>query len=90
MKRLSVMLAFWLAFFISFGAIAQTSKTTSTTKTEQTKSTKTEKKPADARTKTGDKINHALKGPNGETVYTGPNSGNYYLTKKGNKEYLKK
>lgn len=47
------------------------------------------KKPADGRTKTGDKVNHSKKGPNGETIYTGERGGNYYLDKKGNKNYIK-
>ena len=48
-----------------------------------------EKKPRDGRTKTGDPVNHDKKGPNGETIYSGPKGGNYYLDKKENKVYIK-
>lgn len=48
-----------------------------------------EKKPRDGRTKTGDPVNHSVKGPKGETVYSGPKGGNYYLDKKENKIYIK-
>lgn len=50
---------------------------------------KGKKKPADGRTKTGDRVNKEKKGPNGETVYTGERGGIYYLDKKGNKTYIK-
>jgi hypothetical protein len=56
----------------------------------QNQAAKAEKKPADGRTKTGDKIDKTMKGPNGETVYTGPRGGKYYLNKKNQKVYLKK
>ena len=60
-----------------------------TTKTEVKKETTTEKKPRDGRTKTGDPINHDKKGPKGETVYSGPKGGNYYLDKSDKKVYIK-
>lgn len=50
---------------------------------------KAEKKPADARTKTGDKVDREKKGPHGETVYTGGRGGKYYLDKSGNHIYIK-
>jgi len=50
---------------------------------------KAAKKPADGRTKTGDKIDHSMKGPKGETVYTGSKGGKYYLSKSDAKIYLK-
>lgn len=86
MKGFKLFLALLFAVLVSFAQPIQTTKQTTSTKTEQTTKTK---KPADGRTKTGDKINKALKGPNGETVYTGPKGGNYYLDKKENKVYLK-
>ena len=70
---------------------------TKVTKTETKASVKTgakkkkqsdEKKPRDGRTKTGDPVNHSVKGPKGETVYSGPKGGNYYLDKKENKIYI--
>lgn len=68
-------------------------KNTRTVQKAETKSTKQEtkdnKKPADGRTKTGDKIDHSMKGPNGETIYTGERGGKYYLDKSGNKKYIK-
>ncbi|GAB3333915.1 hypothetical protein GCM10027299_41800 [Larkinella ripae] len=33
-------------------------------------------------------IDKSQKGPAGETVYTGPRGGKYYITKAGNKRYL--
>lgn len=58
--------------------------------TAKTTATSTEKKPRDGRTKTGDPIDKTLHGPSGETVYSGPKGGFYYLDKKENKVYLKK
>lgn len=64
-------------------------KTGSKTETKQTTIKRTEKKPADARTKTGDKIDRDKKGPHGETVYTGERGGKYYLDKSGKHIYIK-
>ena len=86
MKKI-IQLCFILVFaLISFFAHAQTSiSTNKSTKTQTT----TTKKPADGRTKTGDRIDKTKKGPKGETVYTGSRGGKYYLDKKGNKIYIK-
>lgn len=91
MKLFKAFFAALLATTLTLGTMAQTTSTAAKPKSEQTTEKKsTEKKPADGWTKTGDKINKALKGPNGETVYLGPKGSNYYLDKKGNKVYLKK
>lgn len=66
------------------------SKTTEKKAEPKATTTSTEKKPRDGRTKTGDPINKILKGPKGETVYSGIKGGNYYLDKSDNKVYLKK
>ena len=106
MKVLKTMMVMLVAAMISFGAIAQTEDkkgSKAPVKSESPQTTKggakaeipapkaaAEKKPADGRTKTGDKINKEKKGPNGETVYSGPKGGDYYLGKDGNKVYMKK
>ncbi len=38
--------------------------------------------------KTADQVDNGSKGPHGETVYTGPRGGKYFINKNGKKEYL--
>ncbi|HEY0261635.1 MAG TPA: hypothetical protein VGB95_01310 [Chitinophagales bacterium] len=86
MKNLKVLLAaMLLAISVNFATAQTAPKAAAKTETKS----ETKRPNADGRTKTGDKINKSLKGPNGETVYTGPKGGNYYLDKKDNKVYLK-
>ncbi len=86
MKVFKTIFALLVATFISYGVSAQAASTTAKTTTTQTTTTKTATpdKPG-----AGDKVNKALKGPNGEVVYTGPKGGNYYISKAGKKTYLK-
>lgn len=55
---------------------------------QQAKAKNDGKKPADGRTKTGDKIDHSMKGPKGERVYTGERGGKYYLDKNDKRIYI--
>ena len=65
-------------------------ETKAAVKTEKKKDGKLDKKkPRDGRTKTGDPVNHSVKGPKGETVYSGPKGGNYYHDKKENRIEIK-
>jgi colicin import membrane protein len=88
MKLFKKMTSLLFAIMIAFTMNAQTTPASATA--TKTTTTQTTKATGDARTKTGDKINKTLKGPNNETVYTGSKGGNYYLDKNGNKKYLPK
>jgi colicin import membrane protein len=88
MKIFKTLSALAIASLISFGIQAQTAAPAATTTTQST-TTKSSSK-ASTTTKNTDKVNPALKGPNGEVVYTGSRGGNYYINKSGAKTYLKK
>jgi hypothetical protein len=80
MKVIKTIAALCVATFISFNISAQAAATPAA-------------KPAATQTKpvapaTTDKVNDKLKGPKGETVYTGSKGGNYYILPSGNKKYL--
>ena len=92
MKKLKSMMLLASVLFTLNTSFAQTAKSTKEKpkKTTTTKADEKKRPNADARTKTGDKINKDLKGPKGETVYTGPKGGNYYLGKNDEKVYLSK
>jgi hypothetical protein len=92
MKKLKLMMMLASMMFVFNTSYAQTAKS-SVAKIPAATSAKAEEKKrpnADARRKTGDKINKELKGPKGETVYTEPKGGNYYLGKSDEKIYLGK
>lgn len=94
MKNLKfLMLSMFATLMLNVAILQANAATTHTQQQAKAKTetaAKTAKKPADGRTKTGDKIDKTLKGPNGETVYTGSKGGKYYLNKKEEKVYLKK
>ncbi len=92
MKKLKALILLASVLFAMNTSFAQTAKSTKEKPKTTTAAKADEKKRpnADARTKTGDKINKEAKGPKGETVYTGPKGGNYYLGKNDEKIYLSK
>lgn len=88
--KLLMLAASMLIMMNTAPSFAQTNpKVPAKTETKAAKPEEKKRPNADGRTKTGDKINKGLKGPNGETVYTGPKGGNYYLGKNDEKIYLK-
>lgn len=68
-------------------------KDTKTAKTSAATAAASESKATASRAKataakTADQVDNSSKGPHGETVYTGPRGGKYFINKNGKKEYL--
>lgn len=82
MKAIKALAMLFIAATLTFSAGAQ--GTTSKSTTTATKSSTPEAKPT-----TKDPVDPKLKGPKGETVYTGAKGGKYYFNASGNKTYLK-
>jgi|SRR5690242_1606786 len=61
---------------------AAVASTAAATRTEATHAKNT------ASAKVADQVDNSAKGPHGETVYSGPRGGKYFINKNGKKEYL--
>ncbi|HMV23450.1 MAG TPA: hypothetical protein PKA71_03930, partial [Saprospiraceae bacterium] len=54
----------------------------------EAKKSESKAKKAAPNVKVNDPVDRSLKGPSGQTIYTGPRGGKYYINSNGNKTYL--